>query len=888
MKLMKKAGEVMAKRPIVPIAILFMITAASLGMIATNPPAFDMDEGGFSPDDEMSRASAIITASFGSTVSVGIMIDAEGAGGNIFTKDIFIDILRYERSLTGMNYIDRASGEERSYSELSGFRIISPVSAIAQAIALDKGYLAPDDLNNLSPHDLYGAFIAAVDSLDDDAALRKHAASALEESSLMMMQSMLTRDRIIGEESVSAKGMLMSVMILDTDLALVQGGLRGFEGDVMSETASFLEYIEEYGGLTEGLRIMVAGLVTMMSEIGQLAQQDLFMLLPIAMIVLVLLLLLIYRDLVDTLTGIFGLVIAVIWTFGISSFIGINVSTIAIAVPILILALGIDYGLHLMFRYREERRAGKSPSEAIAMTMGSVGQALTLATVTTTIAFLSYLTSSMSALADFGIMCAIGIVCAFGVMLLLVPPLQIWRDRRAEKKGKDPDACKRYKAPKNSDGDILSRISGIGGKIAAKKPLATIGVVAVMIGAFGYSATNLSYEFNLYDFVPEGTEAHDVLTYLNENYDMSIGTVNVLIYGDAWDIETLIAMELSLRNMEINPIRGLEYIDGNIHAEHLGTALMELNARLSIADFNDLYGAVFNEHGRLLLEEGPDALGTGLEEIAKFLKSPETPEMISGAAHIFLRSFVGMYAGESITMMTIYMTGEIDADNDAVLAMRDHVDAACLPFSESEIGFVTTGMTIMMATNMKEMNASQMTALFVTIVLVLLVLTIFMFYVDRGWLLGAMATIPTLVSVVMVWGTMAFIGMPLNVMTLTIASLTIGLGVTYGIHISHRYVTELVVNDLSPEEAIRKATRETGKGVFAAAITTVAGFGVMIFSNIMPMYQFGLITAMAIGFGYIGSIFVLPALLVIWGRYAKPKVVKRVNDLNAAKKDTDA
>ncbi|MDR0198865.1 MAG: MMPL family transporter [Methanomassiliicoccaceae archaeon] len=134
-----------------------------------------------------------------------------------------------------------------------------------------------------------------------------------------------------------------------------------------------------------------------------------------------------------------------------------------------------------------------------------------------------------------------------------------------------------------------------------------------------------------------------------------------------------------------------------------------------------------------------------------------------------------------------------------------------------------------------------------------------------------MATIPTLVSVVMVWGTMAVLGIPLNVMTLTIASLAVGLGVTYGIHISNRYATELKRNGLSPEDAIRKTMRETGKGVFAAAITTIAGFGVMGFSKILPLYQFGIITAMAITFGYIGSIFVLPSLLVIWGRHVNRK-----------------
>jgi predicted RND superfamily exporter protein len=188
---------------------------------------------------------------------------------------------------------------------------------------------------------------------------------------------------------------------------------------------------------------------------------------------------------------------------------------------------------------------------------------------------------------------------------------------------------------------------------------------------------------------------------------------------------------------------------------------------------------------------------------------------------------------------------------------------------------VTTGRLIIMAATMKEMNSSQMSSLFVTIAFVILILTAVMYYTHRSFLLGAMATIPTLISVVMVWGTMAAIGMPLNVMTLTIASLAVGMGVTYGIHISNRYATELIRNGLGAGDAIRKTMRETGKGVFAAVVTTVAGFGVMVFSKILPMYQFGIITALAIAFGYVGSVFVLPSMLVIWGKRAGPKLAER-------------
>jgi predicted RND superfamily exporter protein len=158
--------------------------------------------------------------------------------------------------------------------------------------------------------------------------------------------------------------------------------------------------------------------------------------------------------------------------------------------------------------------------------------------------------------------------------------------------------------------------------------------------------------------------------------------------------------------------------------------------------------------------------------------------------------------------------------------------------------------------------------------MVILILTIVMLYTDKSPWLGILATIPTIMAVVMVWGTMALMDMPLNVMTLTIASLAVGLGVTYGIHISHRYASELIAGR-DADEGILIATRETGKGVFAAAITTVAGFGVMAFSRILPLQQFGIITALAIGFGYIGAVFLLPSMLVLWGRRAGPKLAEK-------------
>ncbi|MCL2711658.1 MAG: MMPL family transporter [Methanomassiliicoccaceae archaeon] len=877
MEFMKRLGASMVKKPVVPLAVLLIITAASLGIIAASPPSFDMDQSRFMPDNEMTRASSVVTEAFTSTASVMSMVDS---GGDIFTKEAFIDVLNYEKGLAGMEYTDAndPDNKERYDGNIPGFNVLSPVSVIskplAEMIIAASGGLLPPLPDPSADLVVYYERLIFTIGLSNDAAIKGVASAFLADPEAAMLRSLLTND--FDDAAVSAKGCIVSVMVMDSSLEKIDRGQKGFEYDVIDVANDF------NASHPDGTKIRVAGMMTMMSGIGEMAQNDIAMLLPITVVVMILLLLLIYRDAVDTLIGLAGLFVAVIWTFGLATLVGIEITTIAIAVPILVLTLGIDYSLHLVFRYREERKNGNSSSEATEKMMGSVGQALILATVTTAIAFLSYLTSSMSALADFGVMCAIGIVCAFGVMLLLIPAVQILRDRK-----EGSDEAKRYKRTEKED--VISVIAGAGGKMAARSPWAVLGVVAVIIALFGVSATNLAYNFNMYDFIPEGTEAHDILTYMDDNHSVTTSTTSVLVYDDGWNIDVIKAIQDSLANMsaatEANKIRGLAYKGvgppGDVVADHIGTAMAEFNTRygaavpdidipfIGLMSFSEVYDQVFKADGTL--KPIIPVVTQGYLDILKAVMS-------APALKAAVSSYVGFNEGDPVTRIVLHMTTELEGDNDAIVEMKDRINDACAPIGENGSEYVTTGQFIIMASNAKAMNSSQMTSLFVTILFVVLVLTIFMYYVDRSPLLGIMATIPTLISVIMVWGTMALMNMPLNVMTLTIASLAVGMGVTYGIHISHRFVTELVKNGLNEKEAIIKATRETGKGVFAAALTTVAGFSVMGFSKILPMYQFGIITALAIAFGYMGSVLVLPSLLVIWGKHAKANLTGEIDE----------
>lgn len=126
------------------------------------------------------------------------------------------------------------------------------------------------------------------------------------------------------------------------------------------------------------------------------------------------------------------------------------------------------------------------------------------------------------------------------------------------------------------------------------------------------------------------------------------------------------------------------------------------------------------------------------------------------------------------------------------------------------------------------------------------------FYIkDKSAILGVLTLIPVALCVIWILGSIYLFGIPLNVMTLSIASLTISLGVTYGIHISHRFAEEIKDKDI--DEACRNTIAHTGSALFGAATTTIAGFGLLVFALMPPLQQFGGITALTILYSFISS-----------------------------------
>jgi len=130
--------------------------------------------------------------------------------------------------------------------------------------------------------------------------------------------------------------------------------------------------------------------------------------------------------------------------------------------------------------------------------------------------------------------------------------------------------------------------------------------------------------------------------------------------------------------------------------------------------------------------------------------------------------------------------------------------------------------------------------------------------------------LPVLISIVWILGSLYFMGYSLNVMTVMVTSLTIGIGIDYAIHATERFrLTADKTGNI--QQAVLQTVGHTGGALLIAAMSTIAGFGMLILAPIPPEQQFGIIMCLTILYAFLTSIFILPPLVMAWGKWRKKK-----------------
>jgi predicted RND superfamily exporter protein len=197
-------------------------------------------------------------------------------------------------------------------------------------------------------------------------------------------------------------------------------------------------------------------------------------------------------------------------------------------------------------------------------------------------------------------------------------------------------------------------------------------------------------------------------------------------------------------------------------------------------------------------------------------------------------------------------------------AVADGIDA-------DDLEATATGQTILFKIVQDQLLETVIQSLIITLVAVFAFLMFTYRITEGSATLGAVTLLPVVFSVSWILGTMWLLGIPFNILTGMITSLTVGLGVAYSIHLSERFNQELERLD-SVWVAMDRAVTGTGGALLGSAATTVGGFGVLAFAILPPLQQFGIITGMTIIYAFLASVLVLPSLLVVWTKFFGPGI----------------
>jgi len=809
--MMEKMGRAIANHPLIAIAAVLSITLAALASITTFGLKQEFSEETFMPDMEMVRANNEINKNFTSSYDVSILVKSKY--GDVLTKDALVEMLQIEKGIA------ESSIKEKLFTPDSPqYSIGSIADMVAQVVIKRQGTISYDEK------------IEALKEMNDS-----EIKDAIKDG-IFFSLSRFHRLEPLFTMSLSKD---FNSTTMTAAASIININLNGELGRNESEALAVEKELSDVVTGGKSIYAYVMGQQIISDEIMKANNESMKILLPLAFALVIVVLAIVYRDVIDVLISLLALAFAIIWMYGFGALMHYSFNPVTTAIPVLLVGLGIDYGIHLTMRYREERKRNDG-WHSVVNTIMHVGMALLLATITTVVAFLSNLISPITLLGEFGILSSVGITASFITMILFVPACRMLRDRKGERKEKEKE--------RKGDGILGRAMAGIA--VYLHRHAAVVIVVTIVFSIFmGYQASHLSTTFDIKDFLPEKLEITKNVRYMMNEFAGG-GTahhVYVLVKGDMTSPDLLRVMEKAIDN--INDDENVIKVDGRAKVDSILSLMQDYATFDGFTDtkYNESFSSLYNVY----FERGVPKENTTAENISSLY------EWLYLHAPLDVKMLLHKGNGYDEGIIRIEVSGDVDASS---LYNELREDMKPLHGYYAEI----TGGVILTDTIMNILQESQIRSLLITLIASLIILVIIFYIKDKSAVLGSLTIIPVALCVIWILGSMYIFGIPLNVMTITIASLTIGLGVTYGIHITHRFAEEIEKNDV--EMATRNTVANTGSALFGAAATTIAGFGLLVFALMPPLQQFGGITALTIFYSFIASAFILPSILAIWAR----------------------
>jgi len=587
--------------------------------------------------------------------------------------------------------------------------------------------------------------------------------------------------------------------------------------------------------------------------------------LPLALLIILTVLAFTYRDLVDVVVGMVGVVLSVSWMFGLLGWFDVSAGTVAIVPVVLVTGLSIDFGFHVFNRYREQRGEDEGIREPMGRGVHLVATALVLVTVTAAIGFLSNVVNPMPLIRDLGISITLGVISSFVLFLTVVPALKISVDGLLERFGID-----RHKQPLGRGRHLeplLERNVAL-----ARRAAPLVLAAALVLGAAGglawSSLDEQSFQQSEGDVAewkqrlpdPVGWEPNPIgerFEHVEQVYhpasDDDVTRPRILVEGDVTDDGTLEAVHDGVERIENEGV----LVDRP--GEHPVTS--PLTAMQAAAERNASFAAAFRR---------TDTNGNGVPDTDLATLYDRLYAMDADAASRVVERTDGEYRSVLVTVAVEVDYAHADATVESLEAGVAPMDGAVDATNANREATITGELAITEAI-VDELVDGILLTMAVALLAILLTLAV-VFRVTHGSAsLGVAVSIPIALVIGFVVGGMYLLDIPLTLVTALLMSLVVGLGVDYNIHVGDRFADERRAGK-PPVEALRTAVVGTGGALLGSTLTTTGAFATIILVPHPQLQSFGSIVVIALVTAFLSSVLVLPSLLLLWERHVPESV----------------
>ena len=534
---------------------------------------------------------------------------------------------------------------------------------------------------------------------------------------------------------------------------------------------------------------------------------------PPVTLILLLVLYSMFKSIKIILLPITTVFVSVAWVLGIMSIFNYSINIITYIVPTLVMIVGVADSVHILIKFNEEYKKSNNLNNSLKKTINSIGNAILLTSLTTSVGFLSLLSTNILMIKEFGLLVALGVIVAFIVSILFMPSAIILMNNRYP--------LKHISTRKGLRFEFLKRIVFINNYY--QKTI--IFTSFLFICLFVYFAMKVDNNSTLMDDLNEGNELYDDMKFAEK------------FMGAVFPFEVIISVKDNDNNLIENGIINPLVIQSISKLQKKLNSIPEIGKTISIDNYlNEIHFNINNN-----IDKNSDIILNKDLMFQYILLNEEIFENIINFDYSKTRISGRINDINSIRSKEIID----DINNWKEQNIQDYININL------------TGTTLMAL----RVNDYLVNNLIVSFLIAFGVIFISMGFLFKSLRLALFSMIPNLIPILFMAGVMGVFNIKLRPTTAMTFAIAFGIAVDDTIHYLVRFRQELLKYNGDYQKANSETLFSTGNAIISTSLILGCGFLVMVTSNFLPSRDFGFLSAITMIGALFGDLFFLPAML---------------------------